>query len=111
MTNAFFDINLLLGVIMLLTGIITHFFPPKKINMIYGYRTQRSMKDKANWDLAQKLCSRELMTIGIAQMALANAGWFIDLPETPSVLLGLGIFIVLIVRLFLKVEKALKQLG
>jgi hypothetical protein len=44
-------------------------------------------------------------------MALANAGWFIDLSETLSVLLGLGIFIALIIRLFLKIEKALKQLG
>ena len=37
---------------MLLLGWLLKKFPPKKINHLYGYRTQRSMKNQATWELA-----------------------------------------------------------
>ena len=32
-------------------------FPPKKINHLYGYRTQRSMKNQASWEAANTYSS------------------------------------------------------
>ena len=37
---------------MLLLGWLLKKFPPKKINHLYGYRTQRSMKNQATWEAA-----------------------------------------------------------
>ena len=33
-------------------------WPPKKINMTYGYRTTRSMKSQSAWDFAQKYSAK-----------------------------------------------------
>lgn len=41
-------------VITLFVILITKLFPPKNINSLYGYRTANSMKNKVNWDFAQK---------------------------------------------------------
>ncbi len=40
------------GPLMLLLAIIFKAFPPKKINMLYGYRTERSMRNQETWDAA-----------------------------------------------------------
>ena len=37
---------------MLLLGWLLKKFPPKKINHLYGYRTQRSMKNQSTWEAA-----------------------------------------------------------
>ena len=42
---------------MLLLGWFLKKFPPKKINHLYGYRTQRSMKNQATWEAANTYSS------------------------------------------------------
>ncbi len=42
---------------MLLLGWLLKKFAPKKINHLYGYRTQRSMKNQATWEVAHKYSS------------------------------------------------------
>jgi uncharacterized membrane protein len=42
---------------MLLLGWLLKKFAPKKINHLYGYRTQRSMKNQATWEVAHKFSS------------------------------------------------------
>lgn len=32
--------------------------PPKEINMVYGYRTTMSMKNKETWEFAHKCCGK-----------------------------------------------------
>jgi uncharacterized membrane protein len=54
------DWGLLIGVlspalIVILAGLIWQQFPPKKINHLYGYRTQRSMKNQQTWDYANRI--------------------------------------------------------
>jgi uncharacterized membrane protein len=44
--------NLSVGVILLVVFSLWLLFPPKSINMIYGYRTSKSMKNKENWKFA-----------------------------------------------------------
>lgn len=41
-------------IIVLFVMMITKVFPPKNINSLYGYRTTKAMKNKVNWDFAQK---------------------------------------------------------
>lgn len=39
-------------------------WPPKKINMTYGYRTTRSMKSQSAWDFAQKYSAKWMTVLG-----------------------------------------------
>ncbi len=54
---------------MLITGILYMKRPAKTINWMYGYRTQRAMKDQETWDFAQqyfgKVCRRLGMSLTI----------------------------------------------
>lgn len=54
----------LVGVIFILVGIIMLLFPPKKINFLYGYRTNLSMKTQENWDYSQKYSAKLIMVLG-----------------------------------------------
>jgi uncharacterized membrane protein len=59
-------------------GLILYFFPPKKINSIYGYRTPRSMKNQSNWDFAQKLGGKFMLIFGfIIFLVQITVGYFI----------------------------------
>ena len=44
--NPLFLIPALTGFIFIVAGFIQYKFPPKNINAFYGYRTNRSMRDK-----------------------------------------------------------------
>ena len=51
-------------------------WPPKKINMTYGYRTTRSMKSQSAWDFAQKYSAKWMTVLGGISLALAaGACW------------------------------------
>lgn len=84
-------------------------FPPKKINPIYGYRTTNSMKSQERWDFAQKYSTKELIKAGVALILLAVLFTFIEIDELTGVLISLGLMLIIIMRMFLKVENALKQ--
>ena len=49
--------------VLLVSSIIFIFKQPKKINSIYGYRTNLSMKNKENWFYSNKLASKWLLII------------------------------------------------
>lgn len=68
MTIAF----LLLSVV----AFIFKFFPPRKINYLYGYRTSRSMKNTENWNLANKYSSNLMLT---SMLFLLFVSYFFDL--------------------------------
>ena len=48
-------------------------WPPKKINMTYGYRTTRSMKSQSAWDFAQKYSAKWMNGLG-GMRSSANCG-------------------------------------
>lgn len=54
----------IVGLIMALVGLIMHKFPPKKINSLYGYRTNSSMKNQQTWDEANRYSAKLMMWIG-----------------------------------------------
>lgn len=47
--------------LLFLVSLVFHFFPPKKINGLYGYRTHRTMQSKEAWDLANNLFNNTLL--------------------------------------------------
>ncbi|CEG26280.1 SdpI family protein [Bacillus sp. B-jedd] len=65
------DAGVTIGVIIVIAGIILFFFPPREINSFYGYRTSSSMRNKTNWDKANRYCSRLLIVFGIILLIFA----------------------------------------
>ena len=54
----------LIGIIILVVGWIMVKYPPKKINYLYGYRTESSMKNQQTWDEANRFSARLMVKIG-----------------------------------------------
>ena len=42
-------------------SILFHFFPPKKINNLYGYRTHRTMQNEDVWNFSNSLFTKTLL--------------------------------------------------
>lgn len=94
--------GLLFGAVLIIAGIILSLFPPKKINSLYGYRTSRSMRNKKNWDLANKYSSRLMIIFGIVILFISFV-----FKSTILNLITLGISIILI---FILVEIKISKL-
>ncbi|WP_298397526.1 hypothetical protein [Flavobacterium sp.] len=52
-TSEFLELPLLFGIVSLVAGLVLYFFPPKKINVIYRYKTFNSMKSPLTTSLLQ----------------------------------------------------------
>ena len=94
-------------------GLILYFFPPKKINSIYGYRTPRSMKNQSNWDFAQKLGGKFMLIFGfIIFLVQITVGYFITgYTRDQSIVLPIqgAILVLLPVIMLLVCEKQLEN--
>lgn len=47
--------------LLFLLSVIFYFFPPKKINSFYGYRTGKSMKNQDIWDFANSFFLKQFL--------------------------------------------------
>ncbi len=99
---------LVTGVIFLVMGLVLLRYYPKKINPLFGYRTRRSMRDQASWDLAQQYSSREMIRAGVGLCLLSLLGYLVRPAEAAGFLIGLGIVILATVVMILRVEWKLK---
>ena len=50
---------------------------PKKINMIYGYRTPRSMRTTESWRAANNYANKLMWRFSLYSFAFPLAGWFL----------------------------------
>jgi uncharacterized membrane protein len=100
---------LLIGGILLITGSIQHFFPPKKINALYGYRSKRSMKNNENWNIAQSFSAKQLLRIGLVQILLSPVGYLIGIQEDQQVWMYMVTMILGFIILIIRTERLLKK--
>ena len=63
--------SLLIPVIMLVFGWIFHRQAPKKINVWYGYRSARSMKNEDTWVFAHHHLARTWMLVGAVLLVIS----------------------------------------
>jgi len=68
---------LLMGVLFMVIGYAMYRSPPGKINPYLGYRTSRSMKDQASWDLSQKYSGKLMALCGLASLVLGIVVWLL----------------------------------
>lgn len=96
------------SIVFLITGFIMYKFPPKKINYLYGYRTNASMKSQERWDFSQKYSSIQMMFTSIKLFILSLIlPWFNESFIT-NIFLQIVIVIVAVGFMFYKIEKAIK---
>ena len=62
---------------MLLLGWLLKKFPPKKINHLYGYRTQRSMKNQSTWEAANAYSSLVFFKVSLYCFFIPVALYFL----------------------------------
>ena len=100
---------LLIGAVFVIAAGITYLFPPKKINYLYGYRTERSMLSQQRWDFAQKYSSKKMFQSGVVLLALSFCGLFIDVDEDLNFFIGIIPSVLSCVFILYTTEKALRQ--
>ena len=107
--NPLFLIPISSGLIFILAGFIMLEFPPKKINSLYGYRTNSSMKNQERWNFAQKYSSIEMIKLGGLLALSAVIGMLYNPNGKTGMILGLGLMISMVIILLIRVEKAIKK--
>jgi uncharacterized membrane protein len=97
------------GILFLIAGIIMYFFPPKKINYLYGYRTSNSMNSPEKWNYSQKYSSVKLIQTGVFLILFSIFGSMILLEKEIFTIGGLIAIIISVAYVFVRTEKELKN--
>ena len=109
MDNSLILVPIVCGSILLIAGFLLYKFPPKRINILYGYRTKSSMRNQETWDFSQRICAKVSMKAGGLSALPSIIGLFYNPGELEGALLGLGASLVAVAYLFYKVETAISS--
>lgn len=97
------------GALFFIVALITHQFPPKKINSFYGYRTPNSMKNQERWDFAQLFSCFRMIEGGFFLILISFLKFVIVISEDLEFVISLVSIFGVIVYLIVSTEKALKK--
>ena len=109
-----FICNLLIPVVVIVTGRIMWKHYPKNINGLVGYRTTRSMKNMDTWKFAHNYCGKLWWKIGWV-MVIPSALIHIPLYHSDKNTIGFAGIILVTIQCFIMIlsiyptEKALKK--
>ena len=62
---------------MLVLALVFLKFPPKKINSLYGYRTERSMRNEVVWEAANNYWTKLFVKLNIAAFVIPAIVYYI----------------------------------
>ena len=107
-------LSILLPVTMLLIGMRFRKKCPRNINMVLGYRTRRSMKNKHTWEFAHAYCGRIWMWGGGVILPISLTSMLCVLGRDIDTVgyVGAALFVLPILTMIVSVfatEKALKR--
>lgn len=100
---------LLCGIIFMIAGMAMYFFPPKKINSFYGYRTSSSMKSVERWHFAQYFSAVKLMQGSTFLLLSSFLGFVIKTKGKTATTLGILFPLLVVFFVLFATEKALKN--
>ena len=106
--------GLLFPVVMILFGTMFMKSAPKKINYIFGYRTDMSMKNRDTWEFAHKYFGKLWFRLGLLLIPITVIPMLFVISKTENIVGTVGLIvgfintIVLIVPIFFT-EKALNK--
>ncbi|HTN07185.1 SdpI family protein [Agriterribacter sp.] len=77
------------GCTLIVMSMITLFYPPKKINSTYGYRTKASMRNPQTWEEANRYSSKLMLLCGGILTATALLSFFIPSLSQTGIITGI----------------------
>ena len=106
--------NLLIPIIMIIIGSLFIKRPPGEINIISGYRTFMSMKNKETWIFAHNYCGNLWRVIGLIMLPVSIMSMFLVFGESIATVGIFGGVLCIIQCIFMIIpvfftEKALKK--
>lgn len=106
----FFSMEMVIGGVFILAGIVLKIFPPKS-RKLYGYRTPRSLKSERNWKGANKL-SAKLSILSGCLILLVDFILLISFPSKMALRVIVSILLMIILSIFMMVitERKLKEM-
>jgi len=105
-----FQVSLLCGIIFLPAAGLMYFYPPKKINPLYGYRSTRSMKSQESWDFAQRYSTVQMAKMAVFMIVISFVGYLF--PEGQimfNLIAGLVILLLGVAYMIITTERELKK--
>lgn len=99
----------LTGISLVLVALFSKFFPPKEINDLYGYRTERSKQSQEVGVFAQEYANNVLFWIGLINLLFAILGLLIGLSVWLGLTISLTTMTASFIYLFKETEKQLKK--
>ena len=93
------------GLVLSILSWIYKIHPPKSINLFYGYRTRRSMRNQETWDFGNVIGAKMMLWVGILSFIVGVFAYFF----TPRWSMGISTFF-LVVAIFVGVFWCERQL-
>jgi uncharacterized membrane protein len=107
--SLFLLLTLFGGLAAISAGLILCFFPPKRINWIYGYRTKSSSKSQEAWNFAQKYSGKNLILFGGLLALMSPFNLIIEFDEELGGYTGLILLLIFYAIPILRTELQLKK--
>ena len=107
-------VNLLIALLMLISGKLFSARAPGKINTLFGYRTTMSMKNRDTWEFAHKFMGKQLWSWGWGCVAVVVAAMSLLRGRSEGLVqkVGIGLCIAMVavyIVLAVRTENALKE--
>jgi len=103
-------LHLLIGPLMLVLSLIFFYFPPKKINHIYGHRTSLSMKNQDTWDEANKRSTHMMLLVSALTCILQVVGIVFNINLETTILYATTFLVAGLIFGGMVIEKQLKAI-
>lgn len=87
--SPFTIITFVTGCTLIVMSVITLFYPPKKINSSYGYRTKASMRNQQTWEEANRYSSKLMLLCGGILTAIGLLSFFISFLSQANIVAGI----------------------
>lgn len=86
--NPIFIIPVITRFVFIVAGLIMLKFPPNKINFLYSYRTNSSMKSQEIWQFAQKYSAREMSKLVVYLLSVVYLDLYLIMVKLKVSFLG-----------------------
>lgn len=109
-------VDIVITLLLLISGMILYVFPPKQVNSILGYRTKRSMKNQESWDCANKFAGKIMMFFGVIYFVVVGVLYlvflkkgFLQTNENTIIIICVLLFVISFITTIVLVERKLKK--
>ena len=103
-------LHLIIGPLMLVISLIFFYFPPKKINLIYGHRTTLSMKNQDTWNEANKRSIHMMLLVSALTCILQLIGIIFNINLETTILYATVFLVAGLIIGVIVIEKQLKDI-